>query len=418
MRRLRISKLFSKLWKNINGNPTVQEETPMDSPRLSRRRILGTLASSILAGPVSRLLARTPQTSPSSPQSPPPKPSTNIADALKHPRTQMSLPGRYPGRVVRSVDPKAWGSNAPDPEVVDRMLERSLLALTGASGLREAWRMFVGPEDTIGLKVNPVAGKLLSTSPELVRAVIRQLTAAGIPADHIVIWDRREFELHEVGFTADAFPGIRITGTERKDAQGSFYDKDGKLYSDKVIDRDWYYWADVEEKYDEETFPYMVNEGKHSYFTSICTREVSKIINIPILKNAGSSVTICLKNLAFGAISNTSRLHTQLWAETCAEVPAFPPLRDKVVLNIVDGVKGCYQGGPAANPQFFATFNTLLVGTDPVAVDRVGYEIILKKRIEEKIQKEENPKGRIFLELAERLGLGVGDPAKIDRADA
>jgi uncharacterized protein (DUF362 family) len=173
----------------------------------------------------------------------------------------------------------------------------------------------------------------------------------------------------------------------------------------------------VEEKYDEETFPYMVNEGKHSYFTSICTKEVTKIINLPILKNAGSSVTLCLKNLAYGAITNTSRLHKQLWAETCAEVPAFPPLRDKVVLNIVDGIKGCYQGGPAANPQYFATFNTLLVGTDPVAVDRVGYEIILKKRIEEKIQKEENPKGRVFLELAEKLGLGVADPSKIERSE-
>jgi uncharacterized protein (DUF362 family) len=320
--------------------------------------------------------------------------------------------------VVRSVDPGAWGSDAPDARVVDTMLERSMLAMTGASSIRDAWRQFVSPEDVIGLKVNPVAGKLLSTSPQLVRAVIRQLGDAGIPNGKIVIWDRREFELHEVGYTPEAFPGIRIMGTERKDPGGSFYDKNGKLYSDTIIDREWFYWADVEEKYDEETFPYMVNEGKHSYFTSICTKDVTKIINIPILKNAGASVTICLKNLAFGAISNTGRLHKQLWAETCAEVPAFPPLRDKVVLNIVDGIKGCFQGGPAANPQYFATFNTVLVGTDPVAVDRVGYEIILKKRIEEKIQKEDNPKGKIFLDLAEKLGLGVADPAKIERLDA
>jgi hypothetical protein len=389
----------------------------MRTSRLSRRRALGTLAASLLAVPAGRLFPATPQTTPATPQNPPPKPATNIADALKHPRMVASLPGRFPGKVVRAVDARAWSSNEPDAEVVSRMLERSLLALTGAAEINEAWKMFVTPSDMIGLKVNPVAGKLLSTSPQLVHALIRQLTTAGIPRDRIVIWDRREFEMHEVGFTAEAFPGIRITGTERKDAQGSFYDKEGKLYSDRVIDRDWYYWADVEEKYDEETFPYMVNEGKHSYFTSICTKEVTKIINLPILKNAGSSVTLCLKNLAYGAITNTSRLHKQLWAETCAEVPAFPPLRDKVVLNIVDGIKGCYQGGPAANPQYFATFNTLLVGTDPVAVDRVGYEIILKKRIEEKIQKEENPKGRIFLELAEKLGLGVAEPSKIERTE-
>jgi uncharacterized protein (DUF362 family) len=315
------------------------------------------------------------------------------------------------------MDEHAWVSDAPDGAVVDRMLERSMLTLTGAAGVREAWQQFVSPGDVIGLKVNPVAGKLLSTSPQLVRAVIRQLREAGIPAERIVIWDRREFEMHEVGFTTEAFPGIRITGTERKDAQGSFHNAEGKLYSEKVIDRDWYYWADVEGEYDDSTMPYMVNGGKYSYFTSICTREVTKIINLPILKNAGASVTLCLKNLAYGAISNTGRLHKQLWAETCAEVPAFPPLRDKVVLNIVDGIKGCYQGGPAADPQFFATFNTLLVGTDPVAVDRVGYEIILKKRIEQKIQKEENPRGRTFLELAEKLGLGIADPARVERTD-
>ena len=140
---------------------------------------------------------------------------------------------------------------------------------------------------------------------------------------------------------------------------------------------------------------------------------IDKIINIPILKNAGSTVTLCLKNLAYGSITNTGRLHKQLWAETCAEVCAFPPLRDKVVLNIVDGLKGCFNGGPGANPQFFADFKTVLIGTDPVAVDRIGYEIITKKRIDEKIQKEENPRGRIFMELARDLKLGVADLDKI-----
>ena len=48
---------------------------------------------------------------------------------------------------------------------------------------------------------------------------------------------------------------------------------------------------------------------------------------IPILKNAGGSITNAMKNPAFGSVSNTGRLHTQLWNETCAEVCAFAPLR-------------------------------------------------------------------------------------------
>jgi hypothetical protein len=342
------------------------------------------------------------------------KPATNARDALKIPRSALSLPGKFPGKVIQSTNENSIAGGTPDVAVLDSMLQLSLISLTGASTLRHAWREFVTEEDIVGLKVNPVAGKSLSTSHELVHVIINQLEASGIPKKNIVLWDRREFELHEAGFTPQNFPGIRITGTEQKDAAGSFVDAEGKLYGERMIDRDWFYWADVEENYDAETLPYMINEGKYSYFSRICTKEVTKIINVPILKNAGPTVTLCLKNLAFGGISNTGRLHKQLWAETCAEVPAFAPLRDKVVLNIVDGIKGCYEGGPAADPQFFTEYKTLLVGTDPVAVDRIGYEIVLKKRLEEKVQKEESPRGKAFLELAAQQNLGIAELKKID----
>jgi uncharacterized protein (DUF362 family) len=345
---------------------------------------------------------------------PNPKPTTNVKDALKVPRSRLSLPGRFPGKVIQSTSEQSIAGGIPDTAVLNRMLSRALCALTGASTADRAWREFVTPDDIVGLKVNPVAGKTLSTSPELVHVIIRQLETAGISAQNIIIWDRREFELHEAGFSPENFAGIRILGTEQKDAAGSFVDAEGKLYGERMIDRDWYYWADVEEKYDSETLPYMINEGKHSFFSKICTKDVTKIINIPILKNAGPTVTLCLKNLAFGAISNTGRLHKQLWAETCAEVPAFAPLRDKVVLNVVDGIKGCYNGGPAAEPQFFTEYKTLLVGTDPVAVDRIGYEIVLKKRLQEKVQKAESPYGRAFLDLAAAQNLGIADLKKID----
>ncbi|MGA2298467.1 MAG: DUF362 domain-containing protein, partial [FCB group bacterium] len=258
-----------------------------------------------------------------------------------------------------------------------------------------------------------VAGKILSTSLEVVHCIIQQLIGAGIPKNNIIIWDRREPDLEDSGFTNDNFPEIKIIGTEKKDKNGSYYDKDGKLYSETMIDKSWYYWADVDGDYDNETMPYMINGGKYSYFSNICTKTIDKIINIPILKNAGPSVTLSLKNLAFGSISNTGRLHKNLWSETCAEVCAFPPIRDKVVLNIVDGIKGCYNGGPGADPKFITEFKTILLGTDPVAVDRIGYDIINKKRVEEKLQKEESDFGRKFLELAQEFKLGIADLNKI-----
>ena len=341
------------------------------------------------------------------------KTKTNVADALKHPRNENSMPGKYPGKVVKVNDPKSVVDDKPQEAAAYKMLAEGMLLLSGEKELKNAWRQFVNPSEVIGLKVNPVAGKPLSTSHAVTKSIIKQLLEAGIPKENIVIWDRREMQLHETGFTEENYPGIKIRGTEQQDAEGGFYDKDGMLYGEKMIDKDWYYWADCEQEYDAYTIPYMVNSGKYSYFSKICTQEVDKIINVPILKNAGSTVTLCLKNLGYGSITNTGRLHKTLWSDTSAEVCAFPPLRDKVVLNIVDGLRGCYEGGPGANPQFIVNYNTMLIGTDPVAVDRIGYDIVIAKRIEEGVQEEESPRGRKFMEMAAELKLGEADPEKI-----
>lgn len=349
-----------------------------------------------------------------SPDSGNPKPVTNIADAVAIPRNENSMPGRYPGKVVKATHSTCVVDGNPSQKAANDMLSAGMLGLTGEKDLKAAWLQFVGPEDIIGLKVNPIGGKLLSTTHALTQSVIQQLEEAGIPRKNLIIWDRREADLKESGFTAENYPGIKILGTECQDEVGSYINAEGKFYSEEWIDKKQPFYAEVEGEYDAYTMPYMINGGKDSYFTKICTEMVTKIINIPVLKNAGASVTACMKNLAFGSISNTGRLHKDLWHETCAYACAFPPLRDKVVLNILDGIKGCFDGGPAANPQFICQYNTLLLGTDAVAVDRIGYEIVIAKRIEEGIQKEEKVSGRVFMELAQDLKLGVADRSRID----
>ena len=344
---------------------------------------------------------------------PKPKPATNIADASLTPRKPDSMPGKFPGKVVLVKHNGSVIENEPVEAVAYLMLQKAMLELTGEKSLNKAWRLFVSPGEKIGLKVNPVAGKDLYTSHAVVRSVVKQLTESGISKEDIIIWDRREMELQDVGFTAENYPGITIRGTECKDENGSFYDSNGKLYGERNIDKEWYYWADVEEQYDAETIPYMVNTGKYSYFSKIVTQEVDKIINIPVLKNAGGSITNAMKNLAFGSVSNTGRLHTQLWNETCAHVCAFAPVRDKVVLNITDGLKGCFNGGPGANPQFICNYNVLMAGSDPVAMDRIAYDIIAEKRIAEGLLKTPAPEVLTFLKMADDLGLGIWEKDKI-----
>jgi uncharacterized protein (DUF362 family) len=376
---------------------------------LNRRKfftILGAGGTVLAAKPLSAISSNLGQTVS--------KPSTNISDAGKHPRTSASMPGKFPGIVVMVKNKNSVVDDVPVEAVAYMMLQKSILGLTGQKNLKKAWRMFVKPGEKIGLKVNPVAGKLLFTSHAVVQSVVKQLTESGIDKKDIIIWDRRDMELKDTGFTQDNYPGITIRGTELQDEKGSFVDENGKLYGERNIDKEWYYWADVEGEYDAETMPYMVNGGKFSYFTKIVTREVDKIINIPILKNAGGSITNAMKNLSFGSVSNTGRLHAKLWNDTCAEVCAFAPLRDKTVLNICDGLRGCFNGGPAANPQFICNYNSILVSTDPVAIDRIGYDIITEKRIAEGLQKSPAPESLTFLTMATALGLGISDKNKID----
>ena len=108
------------------------------------------------------------------------KPATNIADAAKIARGPNSMPGLYPGLVTVVKNTRSVKDNAIVEQEVYDMIARSMLELTGEKKLKKAWRKFAGPGERIGLKVNPVAGKSLSTSHEVVRAVIAQLEESGI----------------------------------------------------------------------------------------------------------------------------------------------------------------------------------------------------------------------------------------------
>ncbi len=286
--------------------------------------------------------------------------------------------------------------------------------LTGEKSMAKAWGRFVGPQDVVGIKVNPIGEKILSTKPEVVDAVIAGLLAAGVRKENIIVWDRRHFELLEAGLGPERFPGIRVMGTEMKGPNGGFYDDKGELWAKDNIDRESLpYVAEVEEKYDKELMGYMLNEGKSSYFSRIVTSTVTKIVNVPILKNTGATTTCCLKNLSYGSISNTSRLH-KLWMKSVVEPVAFPVLRDKVVLNVVDGLQACYDGGPGANPKFIYDANLLLFGTDPVAIDSVAHDIIVRERMARGTQQiDSRARTGAFLYIAESLGLGIAARERI-----
>jgi hypothetical protein len=199
----------------------------MKGRTLNRRRfftILGAGGASLAVKPLSGISTNRMQTTS--------KPSTNISDAAKNPRTSVSMPGKFPGKVILLKNTNSVVNDVPVEAAAYMMLQRSMLELTGQKNLKKAWRMFVKPGEKIGLKVNPVAGKLLFTSHAVVQSVVKQLTESGIDRNDIIIWDRRDMELKDTGFTKENYPGIVIRGTELQDenVEASLYTSTASSY--------------------------------------------------------------------------------------------------------------------------------------------------------------------------------------------
>ncbi|HOO17047.1 MAG: DUF362 domain-containing protein [Phycisphaerae bacterium] len=387
------------------------------TPTVTRRQFvqIGAVGAGVLLG-TPHLWAQQ-----ASQPSPPPKPKTNIDDALKVARTKYSLPGLFPGKVVHVQDAQAVTDGRIVPSAVERMFARGLQELTGQNS-SESFNLLFTKDDVVGIKVNPAGAGIISTRPEVVDVVIAWLLGNGLPKQNIIIWDRFDMMLKDAGYTPERFPGIKIEGLQtmvEKLPEGdnadhsAWLDKDGNHISAGNFDQDVYYWADVEGPKDLPYLNQHVFNGKYSYFGKLVTQKLTKIINIPVFKNTGNGVSMATKNLGYGAICNTNRLHTPLFFDVCTEVLAFPALRDKLVLNIIDGLRGQYEGGPMPAAQFVYDYNSLFFATDPFAADSVGHELMVQKRKEMGIKVNEHPRFTEYLRYAERLGLGVVDPAKV-----
>lgn len=355
------------------------------------------------------------------PSAAPPRPKTNIEDALKVPRTKYSLPGLFPGRVVEVQDSASVRDDKPVSRVVYRMVEKGLEGLTQKSG-KQGCGLFFSPDDVVGIKVNPVGPGTISTHLEVVDALIDWLVSGGLNRRSIIIWDRFDYMLKDAGFTPERYPGMGIEGLQTMDeaaAMGQTQDNsrwlkdDGTHVSAGQFDLEAYYWADVEAPKDNAYLNQHVFNGKYSYFGSLLTKRLTKIINVPVFKNTGNGISMATKNLGYGAVCNTNRLHAPLFFDVNTEVMAFPAIRDKLVLNVTDALRGQYDGGPEYEAKFAYRLNTLYFATDPFALDMVCHQAIVAKRRAMGVKVNEHPKFTEYLRYAERLGLGIVAPEKL-----
>ncbi len=327
------------------------------------------------------------------------------------------MPGPFPGRVVAVEHPGAIVSNAYQAEPVRQMMQKGIGELTGAPSWTEGWRTLFEKGDVVGIKVSPVGGKNLCSDTLVLHEILAGLKEAGVPANDIVVFSRYRQEILEAGIDKWLPPGIR-------------WDAASEKYDD---------WQHDMGGYDEDHYMEMalIKPGedlsdahmRRSYVARVVTRQINKIVNVPVLKHHQSAgVTICLKNMSHGMVNNVNRSHTTPTLNACGifipSVVSLPVIREKATLHICDAVKASYHGGPGGRAQYIWEHKTMYFATDPVALDKTGLKVIDDKRKTAgmlPLALAKPDKDSIYLncqiehiEIAGMLGLGVFDDDKIE----
>jgi uncharacterized protein (DUF362 family) len=249
-------------------------------------------------------------------------------------------------RVVMVRSQKVLNSGgAVDAEILSAMVRSALLSLTGTAAPEKAWGPLFSPGDTVGIKVNAIAGRLLSPSPAWVPVLARGLGTAGVEEKRIILWDRSSRELKEAGFPLNwEGKGIRCFGT---DAPGVGYDPD------------------------------LVENGSIGGLLSrVLTTLTSAQVNLCILKDHNlAGLSGALKNL-YGAIHNPNKYHDGHCNPYIADLNALPQIRQRFRLTLCDALRVQCHGGPAFKSQWVENYRGILVSFDPVALDFVGWRLL------------------------------------------
>ena len=232
---------------------------------------------------------------------------------------------------------------------VQKLLDTTIENFFEVSSVTTAWKKIIHPDDIVGIKVNCLAGRGISTSIELVEAIQERLLQVGVQSHHIIVWDRLNSDLERAGYHI-------YLGKQKPQCYGN-----------------------NQFGYSSDLFQYG---SVGSRLSQVILNQCTAIINVPILKDHGIvGVTISLKNF-FGAIDNPNKYHDSRGDPYVADVNMIPQIRNKIRLTICDAITPQYEGGPPYMPQWTWPNNGLLAGKDMVALDQIGWQIIESKRKE------------------------------------
>ena len=297
--------------------------------------------------------------------------------------------------VVEAIGKKVWENDQLNEDAVSELIDQAMMQLTGRASAKEAWRDIVLPDDIVGIKINPLAGPELSTHSIIVDKIVEGLYGAGVLRKQIIIWDRFEEHLLNAGYPIQQ---------DESEVRTFASDTEGIGYDDEV-----FYESE------KDSVARRENDSTRSRYSRIVTQQVDVLINVPVLKHhAMAGVSGCLKNLAFGSVDNTRRFHGKpiYCNPAIGEILEHKVLKEKLVLNIVDGLVASFDRGPTYHAESAWKYGGLFVSTDPVILDVLVLQTVNQKR--EEMELDSMSKLANHITTASKLGLGTNT---LDQAD-
>jgi uncharacterized protein (DUF362 family) len=291
-------------------------------------------------------------------------------------------------RVVVARDAAIHGTGAQlDESRVLALLDRAVTSYFGRQKPMEAWNLIGFPNvhknRVVGIKVNGLGGRGISTHSVLVQAICERLQQAGMSAGNIVVWDRNARDLEACG--------LKIS-TDRSKVRCFGSDVSGF-------------------EAEQETFGVA-----RVRLSKILTRECAVVINVPILKDHElAGMTFSMKNM-YGAVDRPDTLHANHCNPGVADLNCMASIREKLCITIGDATSSVYEGGPSFHPERLWYPNAVIVGEDRVAVDRVACQMLEKKRAAMGLPTFEavgRPASYIDTAADATHKLGVSDPKRI-----
>ncbi|RKU23998.1 hypothetical protein C6503_01905 [Candidatus Poribacteria bacterium] len=297
--------------------------------------------------------------------------------------------------VVEAIGKEVWENDQLNEDAVSELMDQAMMKLTGRSSAKEAWRDIVLPDDIVGIKINPLAGPELSTHSIIVDKIVEGLYGAGVLRKQIIIWDRFQEHLLNAGYPINK---------DETDVRTIASDTEDIGYDDEVFYEN-----------EKDSIARRENESTRSRYSRIVTQQVDVLINVPVLKHhAMAGVSGCLKNLAFGSVDNTRRFHGKpiYCNPAIAEILEHKVLKEKLVLNIVDGLVASFDRGPTYHAESAWKYGSLFISADPVILDVLVLQTVNQKR--EEMELDSVSKLANHINTASKLDLGTNT---LDQAD-